>query len=163
MTSLKSFCALGFAAVLATSLVALWPGPASAQEDRFVGTWVLNVAKSKYSPGPLPKSQTVVYEAAGNGLKVTSKADVGGKPMTTTYTASYDGKDVAVTGNPDYDMTSVKRIDGNNLELTRKRAGKVVQTVTMVLSKDGKTRTVTTTGVNAQGQKVNNVAVFEKK
>jgi hypothetical protein len=162
MTSLKSFCALGFAAVMATSLVALWPQPASAQEDRFVGTWVLNVAKSKYSPGPVPKSQTVVYEAAGNGIKVTSKVDAA-NPVTTTYTASYDGKDVAVTGNPDYDTTSVKRIDANRLELTRKRGGKVVQTVTMVLSPDGKTRTVTTTGVNAQGQKVNNVAVFERK
>jgi hypothetical protein len=163
MTTLKSFCALGFAAALAMSLGALWPQPVAAQDDRFVGTWVLNVARSKYSPGPLPKNQTVVYEAAGNGIKVTSKSDVGGKPVTTTYTATYDGKDAAVTGNPDYDTTSVKRIDGNNLELTRKRAGKVVQTVTMVLSNDGKTRTVTTTGVNAQGQKVNNVAVFERK
>jgi hypothetical protein len=154
----------GVASVLVTTLIALWPQSAFAQGDPFVGTWVLNVAKSKYVPGPAPKDQTVIYEAAGQGVKVTAKGTDGtGKPTTTTYTANYDGKDYPVTGNPDWDMTSLKRVDPNTAEFTRKRAGKVVQTGTNVVSKDGKTRTTTTTGVNAQGQKINNVAVYEKK
>jgi hypothetical protein len=151
-------------AVLTASLVALWPQPAFAQGNPFVGTWVLNVARSKYSPGPPPKEQTVIYEAAGQGIKVTAKGtDAAGKPTTTVFTASYDGKDYPVTGNPDYDATSMKRIDANTVELTRKRAGKVVQTATNVVSKDGKTRTITVTGVNAQGQKINNVTLYDKK
>ena len=60
-------------------------------------------------------------------------------------------------------MVSVKRINANTVEFTRKRAGKVVQTATSVVSKDGKTRTITTTGVNAQGQKIHNIAVYDKQ
>ena len=68
-----------------------------------------------------------------------------------------------MTGNPDWDATSLKRVNPNTAEFTRKKAGKVVLTGTNVVSSDGKTRTVTTTGVNAQGQKINNVAVYDKK
>jgi hypothetical protein len=163
MTTLRVCRGLALA-VSTVSLVALWPQPGFAQGNPFVGTWVLNVARSKYSPGPPPKEQTVIYEAAGQGIKVTAKGtDAAGKPTTTVFTASYDGKDYAVTGNPDYDATSMKRIDANTVELSRKRAGKVVQTATNVVSKDGKTRTITVTGVNAQGQKINNVQVYDKK
>ena len=145
-------------------LVAIGSQSALAQSDPFLGTWVLNPAKSKYQPGPPPKEQTNVYEAAGQGVKVTTKGtDAAGKPTMTSYTASYDGKDYPVTGNPDWDMTSLKRVNPNTVEFTRKKAGKVVQTGSQVISADGKTRTITTTGVNAQGQKISNIAVYEKK
>jgi hypothetical protein len=155
---------VGLGAVLVASLVALKPQLTLAQGDPFLGNWVLNVAKSKYTPGPPPKNQTVVYEVSGKGLKVTAKGtDNTGKPTLTAYTVNYDGKDYAVTGNADYDMTALKRIDTNTVEFPRKKNGKVVQTGTNVVSKDGKTRTVTAKGVNAQGQKINNVTVYEKK
>jgi hypothetical protein len=155
---------VGIAAVLVASLVVLASQAGFAQDDPFVGTWVLNVAKSKYTPGPPPKEQTTILEAAGEGVKATTKGiDSAGKPTMTTYTANYDGKDYPVTGNPDWDMLSLNRINANTVEVTRKRAGKVVQTATSVVSKDGKTRTMTTTGVNAQGQKIKNTAVYEKK
>jgi hypothetical protein len=164
MKALKVSLVAGLAVVLALNLVALLPQSAFAQGDAFIGTWVLNVAKSKYTPGPVPKAQTSVYEAAGQGVKVTTKGTgADGKPTTTVFTASYDGKDYAVTGNPDWDATTLKRVDSHNVEFTRKRAGKVVMTGTNVVSKDGKTRTVTTMGTNAQGQKINNVGVYEKK
>jgi hypothetical protein len=151
------------AAVLVASLV-LVSQAGFAQGDTLVGTWVLNVAKSKYTPGPPPKEQTTIFEAAGQGVKVTTKGtDSSGKPTMTAYTANYDGKDYPVTGNPDWDMVSLKRIDAHTVEFTRKRAGKVVQTATSVVSNDGKTRTITSTGVNAQGQKINNTGVYEKK
>jgi hypothetical protein len=152
------------AVAVVVGLIALWSVPALAQTDTHVGTWVLNVAKSKYNPGPPPKEQTTVIEAAGNGIKVATKGtDAAGKPTSTSYTANYDGKDNAVTGNPDWDMTSLKRVNANTVEFTRKKAGKVVQTATSVISSDGKTRTVTSTGVDAQGRKISNVAVYEKK
>lgn len=134
-----------------------------AQADPHIGTWVLNVAKSKYTPGPAPKEQTSVYAMAGQGIKVSTKAvGADGKPTMTEFTAMFDGKDHPVTGNADYDATMMKRVDSHTIEFTRKKGGKMVQTATSAVSKDGKTRTVTTTGVNAQGQKINNVAVFEK-
>jgi hypothetical protein len=152
------------AAAVVTTLLTLWPVPGLAQPDTHVGTWVLNVAKSKYNPGPPPKEQTTVMEAAGNGIKVTTKGvDAAGKPTSASYTANFDGKDNPVTGNPDWDMTSIKRVNANTLEFTRKKAGKVVQTATSVISSDGKTRTITSTGVDAQGRKINNVAVYDKK
>ena len=154
---------VGVGAVLVTCLVLL--GSAGfAQGDSLVGTWVLNVAKSKYTPGPPPKDQTTIFEVAGRGLKVTTTGtDSAGKPTMTAYTANYDGKDYPVTGNPAWDMVSLKRINANTVEYTRKKAGKVVQTATSVISKDGKTRTITSTGVNAQGQKIHNVGVYDKK
>jgi len=155
---------VGVAAIVVTSLVAIGAQSAFAQADPLFGTWVLNVAKSKYTPGPPPKEQTTIFEAAGQGVKSSTKGtDSAGKPTVTAYTANYDGKDYPVTGNPDWDMVSLKRINANTVEFTRKTAGKVVQTATGVVSTDGKTRTITATGVNAQGQKINNVSVYDKK
>jgi hypothetical protein len=136
----------------------------SAQNDPHAGTWVLNVAKSKYTPGPPPRQQTSVFSVSGQTVKVITKG-VGplGMPTTTEYTATFDGKDHAVSGNPDWDTVALKRIDSHTIEFTRKRGGKVVQTATSVVSKDGKTRTITTAGTNAQGQKISTVGVYERK
>ena len=139
---------------------------ATAQsKDPFVGTWRLNVAKSKYSPGSPPKSQTTTYQAAGQGYKVSVRSEPTSGPVQEwSYTTNLDGKDAPVTGNnPNADMQAVKRIDANTLESVNKKGGKVTTTQRNVVSADGKSRTVTTTGMDGQGQKVNNVAVFEKQ
>jgi hypothetical protein len=138
----------------------------TAQTDPSVGTWVLNVAKSKYDPGPPPKSATLTIVAAGQGYKIESKGvDAAGNPTGTQYTSNYDGKDVPVTltGSQDYDAVALKKLDAQRVEGTRKKAGKVVQTYSRVISADGKTMTITTSGTNAKGQKINNVVVYEKK
>ena len=147
------------AAVLAATLVA------NAQsKDPFVGTWKLNPAKSKYSPGPTPKNITSIYEAAGQGYKVSVTNESPSGTVQYGYTTNLDGKDSTLTGNnPNADTITVKRIDPQTLESVSKKGGKVTITQRNVLSTDGKTRTVTTTGTDAQGQKVNNVAVFEKQ
>ncbi len=133
-------------------------------KDPFVGTWTLNAAKSKYTPGPAPKSITSIYEAAGKGYKVTVKNDTGGGTVQYTYTTSLDGKDSKVTGNnPNADTVDVRRIGARTLEVVSKKGGKVTITQRNTLSADGKTRTVTTTGTDSLGQKVHNVAVFERK
>ena len=133
-------------------------------KDPFVGTWQANIAKSKYSPGPTPKSITTIYEAAGQGYKVSVKTESTTGPIAYSYTTNLDGKDSPVTGNnPNADTLAVKRVDANTLESIGKMGGKVTITQRNVISADGKTRTVTTTGVDPKGQKVHNVAVFEKK
>ena len=155
---------VGFLCFAALVSLAVWPPSAQAQADPHTGTWVLNVAKSKYAPGQAPKEQTSVYAVTAQGLKVSTKGtSADGKPTTTDFTANFDGKDYPATGNPDWDGVVLKRVDSHSIEFTRKKSGKVVQTATSVVSKDGKTRTVTVTGVNAAGQKVSTVGVYEKK
>jgi hypothetical protein len=136
-----------------------------AQTDPAIGTWKLNPAKSKYDPGPVPKSNTIVITAAGEGrLKVSaSGTDGNGNPTSVEYTVATDRKDVPVKGAPAYDGLSASRIDPNTTQLTRKKGGKVVQTATRAVSSDGKTMTVTTTGTDEKGRKINTVAVFDKQ
>jgi hypothetical protein len=146
--------ALGFPAM---SLRAQAADPAS-------GTWELNLAKSTFSPGPPPKSLTRTFEVTGADVKYTLKGiDAEGKPTLVQFTAKYDGKDYPVTGSPDFDAISLKRVDAVSTEATLKKGGKAVQTSTRVVSKDGKTLTLTVKGTNAKGQAVNNVTVFDKR
>src|SRR5436190_19491957 len=99
-------------------------GVAFAQSDTAVGTWNLNTVKSKYDPGPMPKSNTITITAAPNGIHVVAKGvDAAGKPTGIDYTATYDGKDAAVKGAPAYDTTSLKRVDANTTEQIRKKEG----------------------------------------
>lgn len=153
------------AIVLAIGFVAL-PVPFRAQsKDLFVGTWTMNTAKSTYSPGPTPKSVTSTYEAAGKGYKISVRNEPPSGPLQQySYTTNLDGADSKVTGNnPNADTIAMKRIDARTLEAVNKRSGKVTITQRNVVSADGKTRTVTSTGTDAQGRTVKNVAVFEKK
>ena len=150
--------------VLAIGWFALAAQTTAQSKDPFVGTWRLNVAKSKYTPGPVPKSVTSTYEAAGKGYKISVRNEpAAGAVQQYSYSTNLDGADSPMTGNnPNADAIAVKRIDANTLEMVNKKGGKVTTTQRNVVSADGKTRTVTTTGTDAQGQKVNNVAVFEK-
>jgi hypothetical protein len=150
---------LGLAIGLASASAVL-----SAQGDPHVGTWVLNLEKSKFAAGTAPKSQRSVYAAAGKGFKVTTATVNGaGANVNTEYTAELDGKDHPVKGNPDWDTTALRRVDSQTLEFTRKKDGKVVQMARSVVSKDGKTRTVSVTGVNGQGQRVNTVGLWVRQ
>ena len=146
-------------------IVALFGFHSAAQgADPIVGTWALNVAKSKYSPGPAPKSESRTYTMVGQEIKATSKGvDGDGKPTTGEWTIVYDGKERPTTGDPNADTLSLKRIDVFTTEFTSKKAGKVVITGTRTISRDGKTMTITTKGTNAKGQTINDVEVFEKR
>jgi hypothetical protein len=147
---------------LVVTLVAAAYG-VQAQADPTVGTWKLNLAKSKYNAGQAPKSSTVVIAAAGQGIKLTADTVLAdGTARKISYTATYDGKDAVVTGTPDYDGMSLKKT-ANGVEGSRKKAGKVIQTYTRVVSADGKTMTVTSAGTTASGAKVDNVQVYDKQ
>jgi len=151
--------------VACVALSSLLIGGALAQSDPQVGVWKLNVAKSKYSPGPAPKSSTTTIEAVGTGAKfVVDQVLADGTTRHWETTSSYDGKDSPVTGNnPDADTMARTRINATTVETISKKGGKVTITQRSVVSADGKTRTITTTGTNASGQKVNNVGVYEKQ
>ena len=131
--------------------------------DPHMGTWKLNEAKSKLSPGS-PKNHTVVYAAAGDNVKVTvDGTGSDGKPTHNEWTGKFDGKDYPVTGDPDSDKRSYKKVDDRTLELTVKKGSKVTTTGRIVVSADGKSRTVTTSGTDAKGNKVSSTAVYDKQ
>jgi hypothetical protein len=152
--------------VLGTLLTMAVPSAvASAQaSDPAIGTWVLNVAKSTYSPGPGPKSSTRTYVATEKGWTYSSKGiDADGKPSANTFTAKFDGKYTPLTGSAAVDSILVTRVDANGVKGTEKKGDKVVIHVTRVIAQDGKTMTVTTTGTDAAGKPSKNVEVFDKK
>jgi hypothetical protein len=132
--------------------------------DPALGTWKLNVAKSKYSPGPAPKSAAITYEEVADGIKRTGESvDAEGKTTSFMYTAKYDGKEYPVSGSDDFDTIVLKRINDNTTEATLKKSGKVVSTARRVVSKDGKMLTLTISGTNAKCEKMRNTAVYEKQ
>jgi hypothetical protein len=149
---------------VATCLAALLASSAALAGDNWVGTWKLNVAASKFVPGPAPKSEILKFEAAKGGIKLTNdEVDGAGKAVKGTYTAKFDGKDVPWKGNPDADTASPKRIDDNSYENTWKKGGKVTITAKVVVSPDGKTLTITQTGKNAKGETVDNTVVLDRQ
>jgi hypothetical protein len=128
-----------------------------------MGTWKLNEAKSKLAPGA-PKNNTVVYEAAGDNVKVTvDGTDQAGKPAHNEWTGKFDGKDYPVTGDATSDARSYKKVDDRTLALTIKKDGKVTASGQIVVSADGKTRTVTTRGTDPQGKESKSRAVYDKQ
>lgn len=152
-------------AIVLGIFVALFAIRSAAQgTDPIIGTWVLNVAKSKFSPGPAPKSESRTYVVAGQEIKATSTGvGADGKPTAGEWIIVNDGRDTPLTGNPDADVLSLKRTDAFSTEFTLKKAGKVVITGTRTISRDGKVMTITNKGTNAKGQTINDVLVFEKR
>src|SRR5712691_344171 len=153
-------------AVFATTLlfVALALSLVARAADQHSGTWKMNPAKSKYSPGPTPKSITVKIDSEGDNIKLSSEGiDAAGNPTHVEYTAKYDGKYYPITGVPNADTVALERLDASTTRSTIKKGDQVVMTVTSVISKAGKTRTSTFKGKDAQGQDVNNVVVYDKQ
>jgi len=155
---------LGAAAVgAADPVLAAYLSQEKAVQDPVLGTWVLNVAKSKYSPGTAPKSQKRTYEAHPQGVKATIQtvyAD--GRSAFTQYVANYDSVEYPVTGSPDSDAIALKKIDDYRAEATLMHAGKVMAAVRRVISEDGKTMTITYEGM-WEGQLSMNVAVYVRE
>jgi hypothetical protein len=151
-------------AAFATTLLLVALVLSAAPADQQSGTWKMNPAKSKYSPGPAPKSITVKIASDADNIKLASDGiDAAGNPTHVEYTAKYDGKDYPVTGVPNADTVALERLDANTIRSTTKKGDQVVMIVTSVISKDGNTRTSTFKGKNAEGQDVNNVVVYDKQ
>jgi hypothetical protein len=128
-----------------------------------MGTWKLNEAKSKI-PAGFVKNTTVVYEAAGDNVKVTTDGtDRNGNPSHTEWTGKFDGKDYPLSGDPTADSRSYKTINDHTMALTNKKDGKVVASGRIVISADGKSRTLHLAGTDAAGKKVTSSAAYDKQ
>ena len=128
-----------------------------------LGTWKLNEAKSKLVPGT-QKNVTASYEVAGDNIKATlDGVDGKGNPTHSEWTGKFDGKDYPVTGDAISDMRSYKTIDDHTLEVAAKKGGKVIITGKISISADGKTRTVTLSGMDAAGKKITSTMVYDKQ
>lgn len=134
--------------------------------DNSLGTWKLNLDKSKFGPGPMPvKSLTVVREASDGGVKVTitgQQAD--GAAINAGYSAKYDGSESKVTGNAPYDTVSIKQANANTFTDQRKKTGGPYQaTGRTVISGGGKVMTTTAKGAGTDGKPFTSSFVLEKQ
>jgi hypothetical protein len=137
-----------------------------AADDPLLGSWKLNLAQSKYDPGPAPTTSTInKYVPWGtDGVRViTDGTDAQGNPDHTEYSAQYDGKDYPVAGERDFDTVALQRIDPHTTLLINKKGGHVVRVLRRVVSKDGRTLTAAMVGVNARGQAFHNVTVYDRQ
>jgi hypothetical protein len=146
-----------------TLTLCLFAAAMALASDSNMGTWKLNEAKSKMPTGA-PKNNTVTYAAAGDMVKVTVDGiDGAGKPTHNEWTGKFDGKDYPLVGDPTADARCYKRVDEHTTELTNKKGGKAVLSGKIVISADGKSRTVTVEGTDASGKKVSYVAAYDKQ
>lgn len=142
----------------------LLSGSMALAADNWIGTWKLNVAKSKFTPGPGPKSQTLKFEATPAGTRLSSEGVYAeGVATKGGYTSKFDGKDVPWTGNPVADMAAPMKVDDNNYTNTWKKGGKAVVKAKVAVSTDGKSLTVTQEGTNAKGVAFTSTAAYDKQ
>ena len=136
---------------------------ASARNDDLViGTWHLDVAKSTYSPGPGPISETRTYTRGPNGLEGTIRRRfAGGRSERIEYVAEYD-REYPVTGTEDYDHILLKRVDARTAEAVLMHAGRVYGTARRAIAESGKTMTITFQQEGTSGRLVKTSAFYEK-
>jgi hypothetical protein len=153
--------------LLVGALMCLFVVDATAQVPKpWLGTWKLNVAKSKSSPGvPLPKSWIDTVEAVEGGLKNTSVRVLSdGKAARFESTNKLDGKDYPWTGSAFADAISMTKVDDFTNEWALKKDGKVVQSGRTAFSRDGKLRTITFKGTGvSSGKKGEGTVVFDRQ
>jgi len=132
-------------------------------DNPHMGTWKLNEAKSHFSKGAT-KNHTVVYEMSGDQVKVTvDGTDGDGNATHNEWTGKFDGRYYAVTGDPTSDMRSYRVVNNRTMTLRAKKGSKVTLTGTIMVSRNGKMRTVTTTARDAKGKWIHNTAVYDKQ
>jgi hypothetical protein len=152
--------------LLGAALATAAPKVGLAQTSPLIGAWKLNLAKSKFSGSPPPRSTTLTFAGEGESLTNTAETiDARGHATRTVFMHVYDGKPHPTTGAAGgvFDATTYNRVDSYTVNFARSKAGKVVQTGSNVVSADGKTLTVTTAGIGASGQEISIVAVYEKE
>jgi hypothetical protein len=157
---MKPWMAFLSTVALAASVTAL----AQDSTDAGIGTWTLNVAKSKFEPGPALKSETRSYEMTPDGLRMTSHVEMAdGQSHVESTTYKFDGKSYPVSNNPNIDAVKVSRVSSREVRATQMRDGKVIGHLTRVVSKDGKMLTMTSDATTASGQKQHEVRVYDRQ
>lgn len=151
--------------VVAVAVVCALAFASASSAQNPIGVWKMNAAKSKYSPGPAPKSSTItITAAAGGGYKsVIETVPATGAAAKSEGTWMFDGKDHPVTGNPNATSQVYTKGDMTHYTVVSKLGGKVTVTSKVAIAADGKSRTSTQTGTDAQGKTVNNMIWFDKQ
>jgi len=145
-----------------TNLVLAAQSTSPKEPDQLVGAWRLDVAKSRYRPGPAPLSETRTYVRVGeNVLGVILREFANGRRERIEYTANYD-REYPVTGTEDYDMVVLKRIDRSTSEAVLSHAGRVFGTARRVVAPDGKSMTITFRRDSETGVSVLNFAYYDR-
>jgi hypothetical protein len=143
-------------------LTAVYPrlaAQAARGEQVLLGTWQLDLEKSRYFPGPAPRNETRTYTAVADGVQgVIRRVYADGRTETIEYRADYD-REHAVTGTPAYDAIRLKKIDDFTAESTLSHAGIVFGTARRVISRDGNTLTIAFQRKTSDDT-VRNVAVY---
>jgi hypothetical protein len=147
---------------VAAALCALAVHAIAQSTDRLAGTWQLNVAKSKYEGAAAPKTQTTTLRAVGGGLhEIVERVNADGSTTRWEVTASYDGRDYPVKGDPSRDTVAMTRVDQNTVDIVNKKGGAVVSRMRILVAPDGKTRTNTVT--DPSGKKTMAVLFFDRR
>jgi hypothetical protein len=146
-----------------TALAAVFFANYAFAADPVVGTWTLNVAKSKFSTGAELTAGTRVYTEA-NGLYTLDQKLTGADGKEMSNRVEYrDGKEEKQATADPADTTLAKKINANTWNFDLKKDGKVVGHVHRVVSADGKTLTVHNTGMQLSGTKGEETLVFDKQ
>jgi hypothetical protein len=127
-----------------------------------LGTWKLNESKSKLPPG-MGKNTMVTYTEQKDKITVTvDGVDKDGKSTHSVWIGKFDGKAYPVKGNLPYNSVAYKMVNERTNDITAMKDGKMVWTGRITVGADGKSRTVTINGTDANGKKFNGKAVYDK-
>jgi hypothetical protein len=132
--------------------------------DPVIGTWTLNVGKSKFTPGHELKSQTRTYTETAKGVSVkVNGVGADGSVLSQQSTFRYDGKSYPMSGAADYDALSLQRVDDNTVQSTLLKGGKPVGTTIRTLSMHRKVMTLSTKLKDVNGKRNEMIAVYDKQ
>jgi hypothetical protein len=128
------------------------------------GTWKLNTAKSRYVGMPMPKDLTVTYTPEGSGWRYQAKGTSGtGQPIDAHFSYVKDGEEIKTTGFPNWDTLVLQNAKSDKGTGTLKRQGKVVGSVTRVVSADGKMMTIRGKITTPEGKQATYVSMYDKQ
>ena len=161
MVARRSLLAGIVAAVLVTAPLVAQLRPVAEPPPQLIGTWRLVVAKSKYTPGPPPRSETRVYSRQPDGVHgVVTRVLADGRTEKFEYMANF-GTDIVVSGIPDYDRVTLRKVDELTSDAVLSHTGTVYGVARRVIAQDGKSMTITFDRKSVE-LRVHNVAVYEK-
>ena len=137
-------------------------GPSGLETDPVIGTWELDVAASKFDPGPPPRAELRRYEAEHEGIKATvATTEADGRTTTFEYVTSYNDVTAVVTGSRTSDAVRMRKVDDYTAEAVLLLGGRVVGRTRRVISRDGRSMTITLH--RDAPVVVNNVIVYRRR
>ena len=151
--------------ILALAIAQAAAPAAAAPHPSALGTWKLNVAKSRFTPGPGWRSQMRTYTLQPGGGVLVRWEGVGGhgEPMHVSFASKLDGKDYPMKGSDKYDTLNAVQVDAFTVKSVEKRGGKVAGIAIRTLSRDGRVMTITDKGTDRKGRKFRQLLVFDRE